>query len=686
MHKRWFALLLSLFVVLAAIGCDVPTEETADTVARLAPEEIAATVLDAMDPGADPCDDFYRYACGGWLDTTEIPPDQSRWGRVGSAMREANLEVLREILEAAAENPGDDPDTAKIGEFYAACMDESAVDATGVAPLHSLLAMIEGVDDVESFMAATAELWTQGILATFSGDVFPDFKNPDLDIAHFAQGGLALPDRDYYLAEDKKPLVEAYRAHIATMFGFLGLDDDEASRDADAIVAFETELSKISKPRVEMQDPTKNYHKIDLEGLKELSPDLAWDTFLEAAGHPDVVDINVMTPEFFEGLQRVLGETPVETLRAYLRWHALTTTAPLLTNEIAQADFEFFRKRLRGQQEMAERWKRCVGATDAALGDILAAAFVERMFPGDSKTIAVEMIGKVEAAFDAALPDLAWMDDGTRVRASEKMEAISNKIGYPDQWRDYSGVEVGSSYFENTIAANRFEFHRAGHKIGNPVDRGEWFMTAPTVNAYYNPLFNEIVFPAGIMQPPLFHRDYPAAINYGAIGSVMGHELTHGFDDSGRKFDPKGRMVEWWEPSVAEQFEEAAECMVEQYNGYEVQEGLPLNGELTLGENIADNGGVKEAYRAYKMWIGEHGSPAPVMEQFTDDQLFFIGYAQVWCTLATPEIEQMMVTVDTHSHPRYRVIGPLSNSVEFAQAFSCAEGSAMNPANKCEVW
>jgi endothelin-converting enzyme/putative endopeptidase len=686
MRKSLFFLTLSLVAVVGALGCGAPVEE-ADDIARMTAEEVIASVTAAMDPSVEPCEDFYRYACGGWLAAEEIPADRSRWGRGFSLIGEENLAVQRQILEEAAANPSGDPDTARLGYYFATCMDTAKIDAAGVTPLEPALASVEEVNDVESFMAEIGKLYRIGVEPLFSVQIYPDLKNPDLNIIHLGQGGLSLPDRDYYLAEDNKELVEGLRAHIVRMFMMLGKNEEEAKKSADAIVALETALAEISKPRVELRDPEKNYHKIDITGLKELTPQLPWDALLAETGHPDIVDINVSTPEFFEGLEAVIEKTPPETLRAYLRWNVVDQSTSLLTEEIAQANHDFFGKQLAGRKELSERWKRCVRATDGAMGELLGEAFVERRFPGDSKEIAVDMIRKIERALESALPELAWMDAETQGRAVDKMHAISNKIGYPDTWRDYSSLEIGSdSYYANAIAAREFEFHRQMSKIGNAVDRGEWFMSPPMVNAYYNPLFNEIVFPAGIMQPPFFHRDFPAAMNFGGIGMVMGHELTHGFDDTGRKFDPKGRMVEWWEPEVAEKFERAAECIEAQYDGYEIAEGLKLNGKLTLGENIADNGGIKEAYRAYQAWLAENGGNEGFMDDFTDEQLFFIGFAQTWCTLATPEIEQMLATVDTHSHPRYRVNGPVSNFPEFARAFECAEGTPMNPVDKCEVW
>ncbi|HET6374322.1 MAG TPA: M13 family metallopeptidase, partial [Candidatus Polarisedimenticolia bacterium] len=498
-----------------------------------------------------------------------------------------------------------------------------------------------------------------------------------------------LPDRDYYLKDDdqSKELRKGYEAHVTKMLSLLGEPEADAARHAAQIVAFETELAKESRPSDEMRNLEKLYHKIDITGLKALTPDLPWERYLAGIGYPGLVPVNAGTPEFLKGLASIAKTTQPDVLQAYLRWQLVSGTAPLLSKAFVDENFAFFGAKLSGQQEIETRWKRCVTATDAAMGELLGQAFIDREFPGDSKAIAVEMIHSIEAAFEAGLPSLTWMDDATRKRALDKMKAITNKIGYPDTWRDYSGLAVTpASYFDNSTAARVFEFKHEGDKIGKPRDRKEWGMTPPTVNAYYNPTANEIVFPAGVLQRPFFHRDFPIPMNFGGIGMVMGHELTHGFDDQGRKFDPSGQMSEWWDPEVVKKFEERAQCVDDLYDTYEVLPGVHLNGKLTLGENIADLGGVKEAYNAYKMWVKKHGEPAPTIEGVTNDQLFFLGFAQSWCVLETPEYAKMMANVNPHSAARFRVIGPLSNLPAFSEAFGCKEGSPMRPAKTCEVW
>ena len=651
---------------------------------------VANTVLSAMDKQVDPCSDFYRYACGGWLATTKLPADQSRWGRGFTEIAERNKEALHTILEAAVKNPGEDAARKKLGAYYGSCMDEAKVNALGADPLKPIFKEVATVSDSKSLMRAVGALSPPGIPALFGSAVVPDFKNPERNIAYFTQGGLGLPDRDYYLKDDEKSRQTRsdYQAHMTKMFQLLGEPEDTARKHTEQVIGFETELAKVSRPRAEMRDPEKTYNKLDLTGLQKLTPTLDWSGYLKATGHPAVREINVAVPEFFQGVEKLASTSGAETLQSYLRWSALRSTSGLLSAQFSDESFDFYGKKLAGQKEQKARWKRCVEATDNALGELLGKEFIKKNFPGDSKTVAVELIGLIEDSFQANLSGLDWMDDTTRARATKKKAALMNKVGYPDAWRDYGKLTVKpGDYFGNAMAARRFDFEFEANKIGKPVDKKEWGMTPPTVNAYYNPLNNEMVFPAGILQPPFFDRNFPMAMNFGGIGMVMGHELTHGFDDQGRKFDSTGKLTEWWEPAVSERFEARAKCVADLYSTYEVQPGMPLNGKLTLGENIADLGGIKQSFGAYKQWYAKYADKdTAAIPGLTNDQLFFVGFAQTWCSIQTPEIERMLVTVDPHSHPRYRVIGPLSNFPEFAQAFQCAEGTTMHPKAVCEVW
>jgi putative endopeptidase len=685
-----------LLAGLLLAGCVVtrPGGDAADGGAaqagRLSPEEISAGVLATMDRTADPCQDFYQYACGGWLRDTKLPPDKPRLGRGFAAVEDRNRIVLRDILEDAERRRDADPGTQRLGDFYGACMDETARERLSLEPLAPVFSDIATATDAERLMTVAGHLHVWGIDVLFGPAVDSDFKDPNLTIAHWFQGGLGLPDRDHYLKDDEKSrtLRTQYEAHVARMLALAGDAEDQAKREAAAILAFETRLAQASLPRADLRNPDKIYHRVDRAGLQAAAPGLPWDSYFNAIGFPHLQAINVGMPEFFSALAAAVVATPPETLQAYLRWHVVDELADSLPHPFAEEHFAFFGKILGGQEEIEPRWKRCVDATDGAMGDLLGKAFVERRFAGDSKARALEMIRGIEGALGHAFPALSWMDDATRTRAQEKLAAVGNKIGYPDVWRDYSSLTVrrGQS-FGNRLAAAAFEFQRLFSRVGGPVDRNDWGMSPPTVNAYYTPLRNEMVFPAGILQPPFFHRDFPRAMNYGAMGMGMGHELTHGFDDQGRKFDPKGELREWWDPAASARFQERAACVESLYGGYEVEPGLHLNGAQTLGENIADLGGIKEAYRAYKEWEAAQASvPASPVRGLTNDQLFFVGFAQTWCELITPEYSRLLAGIDYHSPGKFRVRGAVSQSPEFAKVFACGEGTPMNPTKKCEVW
>lgn len=691
------ALIASLLWTLPGLAEDsTSATQDAKAPATMTSQQVAHDVLSAMDRDVDPCQDFYQYACGGWLESEELPGDQTRWARSFSVIRERNRGIVRDLLEAAAANPGDDPERQRIGYYYASCMDEEAIEKQGSKPLGGMLKAIDGVDGLESLMRVVGKMHRLGTGPVFGGTALPDFKTPDLNIAFLFQGGLGMPDRDYYVSEEesKQELLVAYEAHVAHMLGLLGAGADEAKEQARQVVAFETELAKSSRPRQAMRVIEKLYNRLDLAGLQELTPELPWKAYFAATGHPDIVDISVATPEFFEAFETLAKTTDMGVMRTYLRWHLVNGTASALSKEFVDAQFEFYSKKVQGQKEMEPRWKRCVGSTENALGEAIGQLYVAENFAGNSKQVAVEMIHDIETAFEQSLPHLAWMDDTTRQRAVEKAQAVNDKIGYPDVWRDYSSMDLKrGQFFHNVMAARTFEFDRNARKVGRPVDPNEWGMTPQMVNAYYNPLQNEIAFPAGILQPPFFHRSFPAAMNYGAVGAVMGHELSHGFDDQGRKFAPDGQLRQWWEEAASERFEKQAACVEDLYSSFEVEPGVKVNGKLTLGENIADIGGVKQAFKAYKIWESrqtQESKDGPAIEAavpgLTNDQLFFVAFGQVWCSLSTPEQARLLVTTDSHSPPRFRVLGPISNNDDFAEAFQCAEGTPMRPKNRCEVW
>jgi len=673
------SILLAVATLLAA--CKTPRSDAPG--AHVANEATSAEVTAAMDRATDPCDDFYRFACGGWIDATPLPPDQPRYGRF-QALRERNNLVLKGILERAATRPDD-----KLGQFWRSCMDESAIESRGLATLAPTLARVDEVSDAASLFALIGALHRREQRVLFDLDVEPDYKAPDVNLAFLSQGGLGLPDREFYRGTDARLVAmrEGYLAHVARMFELSGMAPAAATAAAGDVFAFEQQLAEIALPREDLREPETRYHKLDRAGL-DAHAALPWTAYFAALGRPDVKAVSLAPASYFTGLAAVVAKAPPATLRHYLRWHILHDAAQRLPAAFVQADFEFYGKTLRGQAELAPRWKRCVEESDRAMGETIGREFVAEHFGAKSRDVAVAMIQQVESAFAVGLPQLSWMDAATRTAAEGKMRAIVNKIGYPEQWRDYSKLAVGDDHLANVVAASEFDAARRIADIDGPVDSKRWEMTPPTVNAYYNPSGNEMVFPAGILQPPFFHHEWPMAMNFGGIGMVMGHELTHGFDDQGRKFDGDGTLREWWAPEVGKRFEERAACVEELYSGYEVQPGVHLSGKLTLGENIADLGGIKDSHRAFLQWAADNGVDphAQAMDGLTHEQLFFVAFSQIWCSKSTPETDQVMAMTDSHSHPRYRVNGPLANLPEFGAAFACEAGTPMRPTDTCEVW
>lgn len=659
---------------------EVPTPEPLP-----APGSTAANVLAALDSTVDPCTDFYAYACGGWIKNTTLPPDKAITVRSFNTIQDENEILLKRILEEVAANPGTDPDRQKLGAFWTSCMNEAAIDAKGIGPISPTLAKIDALKDKKKLMALVGELNAQGYPALLGAWVDADPKNPRLAILQVAQGGTGLPDREYYLAEDKAEIRAQYQTHAEKLFALAGFSEADAKKAAADVLAFETKLAGVQWKQEQLRDATATYNKLDRAGLEKITPGLDWGAYLAAHGRSDLTQINVLTPSFFEGEAKLLAATPLPTLRTYLKWQVLNAASDNLADPFEQEAFQFYGRVLYGQQEQSERWKRCIEKTDGTVGDLLAKAYVAEAFPGESKPVAVDMISRIEGSFEEGLAGLAWMDDETRTRAVEKARAITNKIGYPNAWRTYGFEVTPDDFFGNvqrgTVADTQYWLEKAE----KPIDPDTWFMTAPTVNAYYNPSQNEIVFPAGILQPPFFSIDYPKAMNFGAMGMVMGHELTHGFDDEGRKFDGQGLLTDWWATEAVERFETAAACVDSQYDAFEVQPGLHLNGELTLGENIADLGGSRTAYRAYRKWVAENGEETAV-PGLTGDQLFFVALGQAWCSVASPEVQRVRAATDPHAAPRFRVNGPLVNLPEFAAAFQCEPGEPMHPTETCEVW
>jgi predicted metalloendopeptidase len=675
----------ALVLLLAALpGClGRSGEETASAAERREREaRLSAEVRSALDPEADACEDFYRYACGGWIDATALPPDKPFYGRSFGVIADRNEDLLRRLLEA----PAPDPLLGRANDAYAACMDEEAIERAGVSPLAPLLAAIDLAREERDVYAVAARLAREtGADAFLDFGVSPDYADPGVAILHLVQGGLGLPERGYYLDAENRALLEEYEAHVRRTLVLAGASERTAARDARRVVAFEREIAERSRKPAELRDVDRFYHRLERDGLQRLDPHAPWGAFFDALGRPDLREIDVTDPEYVTCVAALVRATPPATLRAYLRWRLLDAAAPSLSRAFVDEDFSFA-ARLLGQKSLPPRWKRCVRATTAAFPDLVGQLFVRETFSGASKPRAEEMIAAVEDAFVATLATRDWMDDATRAAAREKAERLANKIGYPVRWKDYAGVRIERArWFETRAAAWTWRIDTDLAKVGTPVDRTEWRMAASAVNAYYDPSVNEMVFPAGILQPPFFSAAFPSAMNYGAMGAVMGHELTHGFDDQGRKFDAEGRKRAWWSPEVAGRFEERARCVAEQFDGYRAADGSRVNGQLTLGENLADLGGVKTAHRAWRERAERHPEASPV-PGLSSEQLFFVAWGQSWCTRASPEYERLQVTVDPHAPARFRVNGPLSNLPEFARAFGCAEDAAMRRAPACEVW
>ncbi|MBI2787609.1 MAG: M13 family metallopeptidase [Elusimicrobia bacterium] len=647
-----------------------------------APAKISGFDPAAMDLTAKPCVDFYQYACGGWLKANPIPADQSRWGRFNE-LAERNKLILRGVLEAAAAAPKDDA-SRRVGVLYAACMDENAVEAAGLKPLEAEFAAISALASVKDLAPLLARLHRSGINAAFGYGSDQDYKDSTSVIALVDQAGLGLPDRDYYFKDDAKSveLRRAYEWHAARSFGLAGSDPTTAAKEAAAVMRVETALAKASMDRVARRDPMNTYHKMTRAELAALAPEFAWDKYLAAAGGPSWTAVNASAPDFVKGFGALLKETPLDDLKAYLRWHVLSGSQFWLGRAFVDEKFDFYGRRLTGAKELKPRWKRCVELVDGALGEDLGRGYVEKAYPPETKKKMDALVLAVEDALKDDIGGLDWMTPATKAKALAKLAAIGNKVGYPEKWRDYSTVKIDRANLLGSIrSATEFEHLRQLGKIGKPVDRKEWHMTPPTVNAYYNPQMNDINFPAGILQPPFFDPEMPEAVNLGGIGMVIGHELTHGFDDSGRKFDLKGNMEDWWTPEDAKAFEGRAQCFVDQYASYEVLPGVKLNGKLTLGENTADNGGLLVAGLAVdKLGAKEN------WKGFTPRQLLYLGFSQIWCQNRTEQAARMLAAVDPHSAARERVIGPLSNSAEFAKAFSCKPGDPMVAPKACRVW
>ncbi len=651
-------------------------------VAKATPEP---TPIDesAMDKSIDPCSDFYQYACGSWLKKTPIPEDRAVWSRGFSEIFQRNEALLRQILEknAKAEPDPADPFARKVGDFYATCMDEHKAETASFAALQDDLQRIDAVRDARALAKEVARLQATDARAFFGFSSQQDFKDATQVIGGADQGGLGLPDRDYYLKDDQRmrDLRALYQDHVEKMLALAGAPDADAKKQARTVMDLETALALVSMDKVERRDPNKIYHRLERAGLKKTAPHFLWDAYFEELGAPSVQAINVLTPDFFAGMDKLLAaKGKLNDVKTYLRWTAISAAAPALGQAFVEERFRLTQA-LTGTKAILPRWKRCVQMTDSALGEALGRSFVVTTIGEDGKRIAKEMVQGIEGAFEHNLAQVSWMDDAARAASRDKLRKIDNKIGYPEKWRDYSTLKIGrESLLANLDEAAWFETRRDLAKIGKPVDRNEWSMTPPEVNAYYNTSMNEMVFPAGIMQVPFFKTDAPVVTNHGGLGMVMGHELTHGFDDQGRQFDGDGNLHEWWSPEVTKAFEQRAACVADKYDQYVAVDEVHLNGKLTLGENIADIGGLKMALSALRQ---EQGRTDP-----RTDRDFFVAFAQSWCTNYRPEAARLQAQINPHSTAQWRVNGPVSDNADFAKTFSCKAGSPMNPEKKCAVW
>ena len=645
--------------------------------------------IDNLDKTVDPCVDFYQYACGNWLKGAEIPADQTEWVSFVE-LYERNLVTERDILEKASVGSNRGAIDQKIGDFYGACVDEQTADSKGIAPLKPELDRVAAVTDKAGLMEALARVHLIGPNPLFNFYSSSDLHNADQVIAYIDQGGLSLPDRDYYIKDDEKKV--AIRKHLVEyateMFTLAGQAPQQAAESAQTVLRIETGLAKASMDRTLRRDPKNRDHKMSLNDASAMASNFYLARYFKATGAPQFSELNVGNPEFFKQVNGVIESESLDSLKTYVSWHLLNAAAPWLSKPFVDANFKMTQY-LTGQAEIQPRWKRCVDATDNALGEALGQRYVEETFGAEGKARMLKMVDALESSLDQDIKTLPWMSGETKKQAKVKLEAIRNKIGYPDAWRDYSALIIEKGDMPgNLLRANEFESRRQIAKIGKPLDRKEWGMTPPTVNAYYSGARNEIVFPAGILQPPFFDKQMDDPVNFGGIGVVIGHELTHGFDDQGRKFDPQGNLRDWWTKQDGEEFEKRASCVADEYSGFTAVDDLKLNGKLTLGENTADNGGARIALAALMSLIEQDktGKAAQKIDGYTPEQRFFLGFGRVWCEKRRPEFSRMLVNVDPHSPGRYRVNGTVQNMPEFQKAWGCKAGQPMVAANACRVW
>jgi endothelin-converting enzyme/putative endopeptidase len=646
--------------------------------------------VDNIDKSADPCVDFYQYACGNWIKNSEIPADRPSWQSF-SELNESNLDVEKGILEkAAAGAAGRNAIDQKIGDLYGSCIDEKAADTKGITPLKPELERIAAVKDKGALIDEIAHIHLIGPNPLFNFYSSSDLHNADNVIAYIDQGGLSLPDRDYYVKDDadKVEMRKHLTDYATELFKLTGQTPQQAAGSADAVLMVETLLAADSMDRTKRRDPKNRDHKMTREEAAALAPNFYLNRYFDDVGAPKFTDMNVTNPDFFKQVNGVVAALPLESLKTYVEWHVLRDASPWLSQPFVDANFKM-RQALTGQKQIQDRWKRCVGMVDASLGEALGQRYVEATFGPEGKQRMLKMVDALEKSLDEDIQSLAWMSDDTKKQAKVKLQAIRNKIGYPDVWRDYSSVVIKPhDLLGNIERAREFESKRQIAKIGKPLDRKEWGMTPPEVNAYYSGSYNEIVFPAGILQPPFFDKTMDDAVNFGGIGLVIGHELTHGFDDQGRKFDPQGNLRDWWTEQDGKEFDKRVSCVADEYSNFVAVDTMKLNGRLTLGENTADNGGARVALAALEHMIADDktGKEGQSIDGFTPEQRFFLGFGRVWCEKQRPEYLRMQVSTNPHSPGRYRVNGVVQNMPEFQKAWGCKAGQPMVAENACHVW
>ena len=689
LHRTFPILAVTSGLFLSALTAQTAVAENDPTKAPALPAPLDTRFLDTT---TDPCVNFAKYSCGNFPKVYPMPADMSGYG-TGAVLFEHTEYALHSLLEKVeADNPSRTANEQKVGDYYATCMNTDAVQAAGLKPLQPELDRIAALTDKSQLTALLAHFQMINVNAFFSYGEQQDFKDARKQIAVVDQGGLGLPERDYYLrtGDAAEKTRKQYVEHVTAMLKLLGEPDATASADAQKIMQLETALAKVSLDITSQRDPHKVYHPMPVAQLSTLAPDIAWPAFFPATGAPPITDLNVGNPDFFKGLHDLLQSTDIDTIKTYLRWQLINgIPGYALPTAFDEEDFNFYGHELRGQPQQRARWKRCSQATDGALGEALGETYVKAFFPPQNKARTVQMVKDIEDALDREVDTLTWMSAETKVKAKAKLHLVADKIGYPDHWRDYSSLKiVRGDAVGNVTRSVEFEAHRQLAKIGKPVDRGEWGMTPPTVNAYYNPSMNDINFPAGILQAPFYSPEATDAENYGHAGAIVGHELTHGFDDEGRQFDGNGNLADWWTPEDGKKYDAMTDCEVHEYGNFTAVDDVKINGKLTLGENTADNGGLRLAYMAFLQDAKRKNIDLNSKDSngYTPAQQFFVAYGQDWCGENRPEQIRLQVQTDPHSPREFRIEGVIQNMPEFGQAFHCKAGQPMMPTDACRVW